>query len=390
MKLKKHPEIIGVLFFEMQCKAVIKYIEQWAPKGIAWEKDSVGLQIGNPESKIKNIMLSLDLTDSVINQSIENKCNLIITHHPIFFHPVKTLDFSADSIARQIEKIIKNNINLYSAHTNLDFTKDGVSFQLAKKLQLQNIKFFKHLPENQVKLAVFVPNSHLSKVAEAIHKAGGGKIGEYSHCSFRTEGIGTFKGSDYSNPALGNANKLETIKEIKLEVLVDEWKLSAVISAMKLVHPYEEVAYDILTLKNENADYGIGAVGELQKSLTVREFLKLVSTKLKTDNLRYTPGKQNKIKTVAVCGGSCVELLEDAIGKNYDSFITADLKYHNFQDAEGKILAIDAGHYQTELPVLDELQNRLKRFLRNSKQNKVYKFKGSTNPIVFYNKLGAN
>ena len=139
MKLKKHPEIIGVLFFEMQCKAVIKYIEQWAPKGIAWEKDSVGLQIGNPESKIKNIMLSLDLTDSVINQSIENKCNLIITHHPIFFHPVKTLDFSADSIARQIKKIIKNNINLYSAHTNLDFTKDGVSFQLANKIQLKNI-----------------------------------------------------------------------------------------------------------------------------------------------------------------------------------------------------------------------------------------------------------
>jgi dinuclear metal center YbgI/SA1388 family protein len=387
--LKKHPEIIGVLFFEMQCKEVIKYLEQWAPKGIAWEKDSVGLQIGNPESKIKNIMLSLDLTASVIKQSIENKCNLIITHHPIFYKPLKKLDFSADSISKQIEKIVKNNINLYSAHTNLDFTKDGVSFQLAKKLQLKNIKFFKHLSKNQIKLVVFVPASHLGKVSEAIHKAGGGKIGEYSHCSFRTEGIGTFKGSEHSNPALGRANKLETLKEIKLEVLVDEWKLSTVINAMKLVHPYEEVAYDILTLKNENADYGIGAVGELHKSTTVSEFLKLVSTKLKSDNLRYTPGRQNKIKTVVVCGGSCVELLEDAIGNNYDAFITADLKYHNFQDAEGKILAVDAGHYETELPVLNELQKRLIRFLHDSKKNKVYKFKGSTNPIVFYNKLGA-
>lgn len=388
--MKKHPEIIGVLFFEMQCKEVIKYIEQWAPKGIAWENDSVGLQIGNPESKIKNIMLSLELTDKVIEQATEKKCNLIITHHPIFYRPLKKLNFSTDSISKQIDKIIKRNINLYSAHTNLDFTIDGVSFQLAKKIQLNNIKFFKHLSKNQVKLAVFVPISHLSKVAEAIHKAGGGIIGEYSHCSFRTEGTGTFQGSDLANPASGNAGKLETVKEIKLEILIDEWRLNTVIKAMSMAHPYEEVAYDILTLKNENVNYGMGAVGELQKSLTVSEFLELVSTKLKADNLRYTPGTKSKIKTVAVCGGSCAELLEYAIEKNVDAFITADLKYHNFQDAKGKIFVIDAGHYETEVPVLDEIQKRLKRLLQVSKQTKVFKFRGSTNPIIFYNKLGAN
>jgi len=388
--LKKHPEIIGVLFFEMQCKEVIKYIEGWAPKGIAWENDNVGLQIGNPESKIKNIMLSLELTDKVIEQAIEKKCNLIITHHPIFYRPLKKLNFSTDNISKQIDKIIKRNINLYSAHTNLDFTKDGVSFQLAKRIQLNNIKFLKNLSENQVKLAVFVPISNLGKVAEAIHNAGGGIIGEYSHCSFRTEGTGTFRGSDQAKPAFGNAGELETVKEIKLEILIDEWRLNTVINAMNLAHPYEEVAYDIITLKNENVNYGMGAVGELQKSLTESEFLELIATKLKADNLRYTPGKKSKIKTVAVCGGACIELLEYAIEKNVDAFITADLKYHNFQDAEGKLFVIDAGHYETEIPVLDEIQRRLKRFLRVRHQTKVFKFRGSTNPIIFYNKLGAN
>ncbi|MBT8378930.1 MAG: Nif3-like dinuclear metal center hexameric protein [Ignavibacteria bacterium] len=373
----------------MRCKDIIKYLEQWAPKGAAWEKDNVGLQIGNPEGRIKNIMLSLDLSEKVINQSIEKKCNLIITHHPIFYHPLKKLNFFADRISKQIEKIVKHNINLYSAHTNLDFTKDGVSFQLAKKLQLEDIKLFKPLSNNQVKLVVFVPSSHLDKVSAAMHKAGGGVINEYSHCSFRSEGTGTFKGTDKTNPTLGNAGKLEFVREMKLEMIVDKWKLGPVTDAMEKAHPYEEVAYDILSLHNKNVNYGMGAVGRLKNSMTSKEFLKLVSTKLHVKYLRYTPGRKNRIKTVTVCGGSCVDLLDEAINKNSDAFITADLKYHNFHNAEGKILLVDAGHYETEAPILDEIQNRLKSFL-NKEDIKVLKFKGSTNPIIFYNKLGAN
>jgi dinuclear metal center YbgI/SA1388 family protein len=373
----------------MRCKEVITYFEQWAPLGAAWEIDSVGLQIGNLESKIGNIMLSLDLTDEVINQSIQKKCNLIITHHPIFFHPLKKLDFSTDKISKQIEKIVKHNINLYSAHTNLDFTKEGVSFQLAEKLQLKNIKFFKPLSDSLVKLIVFVPASHLNKVAEAIHNVGGGIIGDYSHCSFRTEGIGTFKGSETTNPKIGNAGRLELVKEVKLEVLVDKWKLSPVINTMNQAHPYEEVAYDILMLQNKNTNYGMGAKGELKNSLLEKEFLKFVSAKLGSKNLRYAKGRKNRIKTVAVCGGACVELLDEAINKKIDAFITADLKYHNFHDAEGNILLVDAGHYETEQPVLNEVQKRLRNFL-NKSDIKVFKFKGSTNPVVFYNKSGAN
>ena len=369
---------------------ILKYLEEWAPTGIAWDKDNVGLQIGNPEIKIKSIMLSLDLSDAVIMDAIENKCNLIITHHPVLYHPLKNLDFSKNPTALMIEKLIKHDITLFSAHTNLDFTQYGVSYQLAKRIRLKQIRFLKNLSGNQVKLGVFVPLSHLDKVAEAIHLAGGGIIGEYTNCSFRTTGTGTFKGSRVSNPAFGEKGITEFVEEAKLEVLVNEWKLNQVISALKKNHPYEEVAYDIFTLKNDNVNYGMGAIGKLEGAMDTREFLDFISSKLKITNFRFTKGKKKKIQIVAVCGGSCSELLNEAICQNADAFITADLKYHTFQDAEGKILLIDAGHYETEIPVLDEIQKRLKTFLIKNKNVRVLKFKGSTNPIVFYNKIGAN
>lgn len=374
----------------MTGKEIIKYLEEWAPKGIAWDKDNVGLQVGDPEIKIKSILLSLDLKEEVIESAIKENCNLIITHHPILYYPLKNLDFSKNRIAWLIEKLIKNNITVYSAHTNLDLTKHGVSYQLAERLSLKNIRFLKNLSENQVKLAVFVPVSNIDKVAEAIHQSGGGIIGEYSNCSFRTSGTGTFKGSDESNPSIGNKRVVEFVEEVKLEVLVDEWKLNEVIRAMKKVHPYEEVAYDLFPLKNDNVNYGIGAIGELKDMMDTNDFLGFVSSKLKTSTLRYTHSKKKKIKSVAVCGGSCGDLPDEAIKQNADAFITADLKYHTFQDAEGKILLIDAGHYETEAPILDEIKRRLESLLNENRKIKVLKFKGSTNPIVFYNKSGAN
>ena len=369
---------------------IIKYLEEWAPKGIAWDKDNVGLQIGNPGIKIKNILLSLDLSDAVIKDAIENNCNFIITHHPVVYHPLKNLDFSRNQNAQMIKRLIKNDITLYSAHTNLDFTKHGVSHQLAKRINLKQIRFLKNLSSNQVKLAVFVPLSHLDKVADAVHQAGGGIIGEYSHCSFRTTGTGTFKGSQESNPSMGNRGKTKFVEEVKLEVLVDEWKLNRVISALKTTHPYEEVAYDIYTLKNENVNYGMGIIGKLETAMSQREFLDFISSKLKIASFRFSKGGKKKIQFVAVCGGSCGELIDEAILQNADAFVTADLKYHSFRDAEGKILLIDAGHYETEIPVLDEVQKRLKTLLVKNEKIRVLKFKGSTNPIVFYNKIGAN
>ncbi len=369
----------------MQCKEVIKHIEEWAPKAIAWDKDNVGLQVGTTRRKIKNVMLSLDLNEKVIEQAIKKRCNLIITHHPLLFNPLTKIDTESDSKSKLVEKLIKNDVTLYSAHTNLDFTKDGVSFQLAKRLNLQNINFLHHLNENQIKLVVFVPEDNVEKVSSAIHRSGGGIIGNYSNCSFRIKGTGTFKGAEQTSPAIGTKGKLESVDEIRLEVIVDNWKLPEVIIAMKSAHPYEEVAYDLYPLKNENLNYGVGAIGELKQPMNKNEFLDFVSKKLNAKNLRYSNGKKGNIKRVAVCGGSCSDLLNEASKLNADAFITADVKYHSFQDAEGKILFIDAGHYETEIHSIDEIQKRLELILHKEKRIKVYKYSGSTNPIIFYN-----
>jgi len=383
--MEMHFEQRSAFFFEMTGKDVIKYLEEWAPKGVAWERDNVGLQVGDPKVKIKNILLSLDLSEEVIDTAKKENCNLIITHHPLLFYPLKNLDTSKNKISKMIQMLIKSNITLYSAHTNLDFTNHGVSYQLASRLQLKNIRFLKNLSQNQIKLVVYVPETHLNNVAEAIHDAGGGIIGEYSHCSFKTGGTGAFKASEKSNPSVGKKLILETVEEIKFEVVVDKWKLDQVIISMKNAHPYEEVAFDIYPLQNENVNYGIGAIGDLNEEMNTNEFLKYVSSKLKVPSFRHTRTNKNKIKTVAVCGGSCSELIDESIKQNANAFVTADIKYHDFQDAEGKVLLVDAGHYETEVPVLDEIKKRLKKFLEKNNEIKVLKFKGSTNPVVFYN-----
>jgi len=375
----------SAFFFDMLCKDVIYYLEGWAPKGIAWERDNIGLQVGSENRRLKNILLSLDLTTKVVDEAINRNCNLIITHHPPLFYPLHKIDTENDQTSKMIERLLKNNITLYSTHTNLDMAKGGVSFQLANKLKLQNLNFLRNLAGNQVKLVVFVPATHINQVADAIHNQGGGIIGEYSHCSFRTAGTGTFVGSVSSNPAIGKKSKLEKAEEIKLEILVDSFKLSKVISAMKHAHPYEEVAYDLYPLKNENVNYGMGVVGELSTPMTANDFLKHVTTSLKIKNLCYTNGTKQRIKKVAVCGGSGSELIQDALKNQADAYVTADIKYHDFQDAGGNLLLIDAGHYETEIFCVDEIQKRLRKFLINHSKTKVFKYRGSTNPVIFFN-----
>ena len=369
----------------MLIKKLIKFIEDWAPPGIAWERDNVGLQIGSREDKIKNVLLSLDLTEDVVDKAIRNNCNFIFNHHPFFFFPVKSIDYSKDSKSRLIKKLITNNISVYSAHTNLDFTKEGVNFQLAKKLGLKNIKFLVPLEKEQLKVVVFVPESALQKLSEAVFEAGAGVIGEYSDCGFFSKGKGTFKGSENSNPVVGKKNVLTETEEIRFEIIADSWNLGKVISAIIKSHPYEEPAYDVYPLKNHNGNFGSGAIGELEKSLTKNEFLTLVAAKLKTDALRYACSKTKRIKKVAVCGGTCSNLLDNAIAQGADAFITADVTYHTFQQGENKILFIDAGHYETENIVLNEVQKRFERFFsENGEKIKVMKYKGNTNPVKFF------
>ena len=371
----------------MHINQVIKYFEEWAPKGVAWENDNIGLQVGNPENRVANIMLSLELDEKVLEQAIKKNCNLIITHHPFIFTPIKNLNFSNNRKAKLIEKLIQEKISLYSAHTNLDFTKGGVSFELAKKLGMKNIQFLVNQESNQYKLVVYVPLDNVDEVSDAIFKAGGGIIGEYSKCSTQNIVDGTFEGSSASNPVIGKQNNFEVVTEVRLEVLVNSWKLNSIIDAMKSVHPYEEPAFDVLMLKNKNVNYGAGAIGELSTTMNTKEFLSHTRKSLKADALKYTLGNSSKIKRVAVCGGTCSELISNAIASKADAFITADIKYHTFQDAEKSILLIDAGHYETEVHVLNPIKSHLDKFIKEEKSKvKIFKYSGSTNPVKFYNK----
>ncbi|MCF6270267.1 MAG: Nif3-like dinuclear metal center hexameric protein [Melioribacteraceae bacterium] len=370
----------------MHIHQVIKYFEEWAPKGVAWEKDNIGLQIGNPKNQVTNIMLSLELNKKVFEQAVKKNCNLIITHHPFIFNPIKNLNFSNNPKAELIERLIEEKISIYSAHTNLDFTKGGVSFELAKKLGLKNIQFLENQEGNQFKLVVFVPSGSVDEVSEAIFNAGGGVIGEYSKCSTQNFVDGTFEGSEVSNPTIGKKNIFEKVTEVRLEVLVNSWKLNSIVDEMKSVHPYEEPAFDVFVIKNKNINYGAGAIGELTTPLNSKEFLAHTRKLLKADALKYTLGNSSKIKRVAVCGGACSDLINNAIDSKADAFITADIKYHTFQEAENNIMLIDAGHYETEIHVLNPIKLRLNKFIKEDKSKvKVFKYSGSTNPVKFYN-----
>ncbi|MGD8781179.1 MAG: Nif3-like dinuclear metal center hexameric protein [Ignavibacteria bacterium] len=368
----------------MHCIDLIKYMEDWAPPGVAWERDNTGLQIGSVKRKIKNILLSLELNKEVLNEALSKNCNFIFTHHPLIFNPIKKLDLDKDEKSQLVETIIKNDITVYSAHTNLDFTKDGVSFELANVLGLENRKFLVNQDSNQVKLVVFVPEGSVDKVADAIFESGGGIIGEYDNCSYGSQGYGTFKGSENSSPVIGEKENFEKVNEVRLEVLVDSWKLKKVIKNLIASHPYEEPAYDIYPLKNENVNYGYGVIGDLTNPLTTDEFLKHVCSSLNIEAVKHSTGKNGSISKVAVCGGSGSDLLKKAIQKDADAFVTADIKYHSFEVANGKILFVDAGHYETEINILNNVQKKLEKFLHHDDEINVYKFEGTTNPVKFF------
>lgn len=362
---------------------VIKYIEKWAPPGAAWENDNIGVQVGSRQNQVKNILICLELTAKVLQEAKQKKCNLIITHHPFIFKPLKNLDYSQNS-SKLLAELIKNDITLYAAHTNLDFTKDGVSYTLAEKIGLSGINFLEFEKRTQYKIVVFVPENDKNKVSEAIFKAGGGIIGNYDNCSFRSSGIGSFKGNEASNPNIGKKNNLEFVDEIRVEFIAEKWNLNKILKAMIDLHPYETPAYDIYSIENENLNYGFGAIGELNEAMNKNEFLAHIKRCLSIPGFRYCEGKSQKIKKVAVCGGSGSDLFATAIKNKADAFITADIKYHTFMDAEDKIMLIDAGHYETEIMITDKLKHRLTDLIKESVSDvKVFKYSKSTNPVKF-------
>jgi dinuclear metal center YbgI/SA1388 family protein len=366
----------------MRIQDIQKIIEEWAPTEIAQEEDNVGLQVGSSEKEIRRILVALEITPEVIREAIRKKADLIVTHHPMLFHPLKTVTDSTSS-GRFVQQLVQNDLAVYSAHTNLDFARDGVSFALAERLGLVDINFLEHSVSGLKKISVFVPPDHVDGVADAMANAGAGIIGDYERCSFRIHGTGTFQPQPGASPSVGTVGNFEKVPEVRLEMLVPGSRLTPVISAMLTAHPYEEVAYDVYPLENRSRDFGAGAIGNLKTSVSLRHFLKRIKASLSIPGVRFSGDPDSKVKRVAVCGGAGGSLLPAAIKEQADVFVTADVKYHTFQDARDKIALVDAGHYETEWPVLEALVRRLRRAITESGEEiRAFVTTVVTNPIV--------
>ncbi|MDD2197301.1 MAG: Nif3-like dinuclear metal center hexameric protein [Bacteroidales bacterium] len=363
----------------MTVKDIAALIEEFAPLGYQESYDNAGLIVGYPTSKVNRILLCVDVTPEVLDEALAKEVNLIIAHHPLIFSGIKRLT-GANYTEQTIIKAIKHNIAIYSAHTNLDSVWNGVSMVMAKKVELQHTQILSPIPDNLVKLAVFVPKDHAEQLRLAMFDAGAGKIGDYDQCSYNTTGIGTFRAGENTNPFVGNKDEMHLEEEIKVEVAVPKPILSKVVSSILKVHPYEEVAYDIFPLLNTNPRAGLGAVGQLPKPQDEAEFLKKIKMVFNASCIRHTKLLGKPIERVALCGGSGASLIKNAINAKADIFITADVKYHNFFDAENKIVIADIGHFESEQLTIDIFYELLTKKLPNFA---ILKTKVNTNPINY-------
>ncbi len=364
----------------MTIQEIITEIENFAPLAYQEDYDNCGLITGQKAQTVTGALLTLDCTEEVIDEAIANKCNLIIAHHPILFSGLKKINGN-NYVERTIIKAIQNNIAIYAAHTNLDNVKQGVNKKMADKLGLKDLQILAPKSNLLKKLVTFVPESHHEVVQKALFDAGAGNIGNYSNCSFNLEGTGTFKGSADTKPFLGKPNELSKEKEIRIETVFEFNKEAAIIASLLKAHPYEEVAYDIYSIANKHLQIGSGMLGELEKEMNEAEFLAHVKKSLLSGCLKHTKKLEKSIKKVAICGGSGRFLLKNAINSGADAFITADFKYHEFFDAENKLLLVDAGHFETEqfTPEIfyEIIQNKFPTFaIRLSKTN--------TNPVNYF------
>lgn len=328
-------------------KDICNLIESIAPLSLQEGYDNAGLIVGEPGTKISGILLCLDSTEAVVDEAIKLKCNLIIAHHPIIFSGLKKLN-GKNYVERTIIKAIKNNIAIYAAHTNLDNVTGGVNFKIAEKLGLINCRILSPKTSLLKKLIAFCPTDKADEVRTAIFNAGAGNIGNYDQCSFNSEGTGTFRAGDNTNPFVGKKGKLHQEKELKIEAIYPTYNESDIISALLKAHPYEEVAYDIIPLSNQHNRIGSGIIAELKKEVGEIQFLKQVKKTLNSGCIKHTQLLGKPVKKVAICGGSGSFLLKNAIQAGADVFISSDFKYHDFFDAEGKILIADVGHFETE------------------------------------------
>ncbi len=359
---------------------ICRSLEQMVPAALQEGYDNSGLQTGTLDRSATGVLLSVDVNEEVVEEAAGLGFNLIITHHPLIFTPLKRVSDGCP-VQRTVVSAIKNDVTIYTLHTNLDSIYGGVSFKMAEKLQMTGCEVLSPLPRKLVKLVTFVPHNDIERVSEALFAAGAGHIGDYDSCSYQLSGEGTFRGGDNTNPHVGMRGELHREPEIRFETILPEYLASAVVRALKEAHPYEEPAYDIYPLLNEWDRAGLGAVGMLPQETTPEEFLKLLKETFGTPMLRYTTPAAKMIQRVALCGGVGVSLLRAAISQGADAFVTADIKYHQFAEAEGRVLLIDAGHWETERYSMEIVDGLLKEKFPNFAR----RFSGvRTNPVNYY------
>lgn len=356
------------------------FLEQHAPLGSQESYDNSGLIVGNPMMDVKGVLLSLDCIEQTVDEAIELGANLIIAHHPIVFKGLKQLN-GKNYVERTVIKAIKNDIAIYAIHTNLDNYKLGVNYEIAQRIGVKNPKVLAPAQNVLKKLVFFCPTDEAEKVSQAIYKAGGGTIGEYSNCSFKTTGVGSFTPSELANPSKGKINQPEEVEEYRIEILIPSHKEQQIIAAMKKAHSYEEVAYEIYPIHNKNQDEGAGMIGKLEKEENTLAFLKNLKENFNCGVIRHTKLIKDKIKTIAFCGGSGSFLLNEAKRQNADIFITSDFKYHEFFDAEDKIIIADIGHFESEQYTPHLILGILRKKFINFA---IHLSKVNTNPINYF------
>jgi dinuclear metal center YbgI/SA1388 family protein len=358
LPLKKTEPSTSLTFMAIKIKDVTDYLESLAPRSYQESYDNAGLITGHPATDVTGILVTLDCTEDVVKEALAKKCNLIVAHHPIVFRGLKKLN-GHNYVERTVILSIKHDIAIYAIHTNLDNVHTGVNRKIAEKIGLTKLRILAPKKDTLAKLTTFIPLENKDSVLAALHAAGAGNIGNYEHCSFQVEGTGTFKPNAQAQPYIGHAGKQESVREVRVELIFPVHLENKILRALREAHPYEEVAYYSNTLTNENQEVGSGMVGELAIPLEPLAFLKSLKICMDISVIRHTKLLTQPVTKVAVCGGAGSFLLPQAIQAGADFFVTADFKYHEFFDADGRITIADIGHYESEVFTKELLQEVL-------------------------------
>ncbi len=363
-----------------QIRQLTTYLEALAPLSYQESYDNAGLIVGNPSTDITGVLVSLDTTEQVVDEAVAKRCNVIVAHHPIVFKGLKKLT-GKTYVERTVIKAIKNDVAIYASHTNLDNVAGGVNFHIAEKLQLQHVRILAPKAQTLTKLVTFVPTADTQRVFDALHQAGAGQIGDYKNCSFRVAGTGAYEAGEKAHPVLGEVGEYHQESENRIEVILPTHLQDDLLAVLREAHPYEEVAYYLTPVANQNQEVGSGAVGELATPMDGPSWLTYLKERMNLNLIRHTALPNRPIQRVALCGGAGSFLLPDAIRAGADVFVTADYKYHEFFDADGRIGICDIGHYESEVFTKDLICGHLaKKFTTFA----VILSESDTNPVRYF------